>query len=61
MVLSENHQIISHQTTAVDTMNKHFVNITCKLKLEPMESKLHCQKYSIGTETTKALLKSDLR
>ena len=42
-------------------MNKHFVNITCKLKLEPMESKLHCQKYSIGTETTKALLKSDLR
>ena len=48
MMLSENDQIISDETTIADTMNKHFVNITKKLKLKPTETEtinLHCQKY----------------
>ena len=38
MMLSENDQIISDETTIADTMNKHFVNITKKLKLKPTET-----------------------
>ena len=34
---SENDQIISDETTIADTMNKHFVNVTKKLKLKPTE------------------------
>ena len=36
--LSESDQIISDETTIADTMNKHFVNITKKLKLKPTET-----------------------
>ena len=48
MMLSENDEIMSNETTIADTMNKHFVNITKKLKLKPTETEtinLHCQKY----------------
>ena len=52
MILSENDQIISDQRTIADTMNKHFVNITKKLKLKPTEI---VKKNWIGTKTTKIL------
>ena len=45
-------------------MDKHFVNITKKLKLKALELKkrdLHCQKYWLVTNTTQALLKSSLK
>ena len=35
VMLSENDQIISDETTIADTMNKHFANIIKKLKLKP--------------------------
>ena len=38
MMLSENDQIISDETTIADTMNKHFVITTKKLKLKPTET-----------------------
>ena len=38
MILSENDQKLSDGTTIADTMNKHFVNITKKLKLKPTET-----------------------
>ena len=38
MMLGENDQIISNETITADTMNKHFVNITKKLKLKPTET-----------------------
>ena len=38
MMLSENDQIIFDETTIANTMNKHFVNITKKLKLKPIET-----------------------
>ena len=41
MILSENDQIISEETTIADTMNKHFVNITKKLKLKPIETEIN--------------------
>ena len=52
MILRENDQIISDQRTIADTMNKHFVNITKKLKLKPTEI---VKKNWIGTKTTKIL------
>ena len=41
MMLSENDQIISDETTIADTMNKHFVNITKKLKLKQTETEIN--------------------
>ena len=38
MMFSENDQIISDETTIADTMTKHFVNITKKLKLKSTET-----------------------
>ena len=38
IMLSENDQIISDETTIADTMNKHFVIITKKLKLKPTKT-----------------------
>ena len=34
MMLNENDQIISDETTTADTMDKYFVSITKKLKLK---------------------------
>ena len=41
MMLSENDQIISDETTIADTMNKYFVNITKKLKLKQSETEIN--------------------
>ena len=41
MMLSENNQIISDETTSADTMNKYFVNITKKLKLKQTETEIN--------------------
>ena len=41
MMLSENDQIISDETTIADTMNKYFVNITKKLKLKQTETEIN--------------------
>ena len=41
MMLSENDQIISDETTIADTMNKYFVNITKKLKLKQPETEIN--------------------
>ena len=38
MMLSENDQIISNETTIAGTMNKHFLSSTKKLKLKPTET-----------------------
>ena len=38
VVVSENDQIIFDETTIADTIKKHFVNITKKLKLKPTET-----------------------
>ena len=38
MMLSENDQVISDETTIADTMNKYVVPITKKLKLKPRET-----------------------
>ena len=38
MMLCENDQTISDEATIVDAMNKHFVNITKKLKLKQTET-----------------------
>ena len=38
MMLSENDQLISDETIITDTMNKHIVNITKKLKLKPTKT-----------------------
>ena len=40
MMLSENDQMISHEKTITDTMNKHFVNITKKLKFKQSETEI---------------------
>ena len=37
-MLSEIDQIISDDITIADTMNKHFVNITKKSKLDPTQA-----------------------
>ena len=37
-MLSENDQIISAETIIIETMNKHFVSITKKLKLKLTET-----------------------
>ena len=39
MMLSESDQIISDEATIADTMNKHFVKITKKLKLNNQKLK----------------------
>ena len=41
MMLSENDQIISDETTIADTMNKYFYNITKKLKLKQPETEIN--------------------
>ena len=41
MMLSENDQIISDETTITDTMNKYFVNMSKKLKLKPTETEIN--------------------
>ena len=41
MMLSENDQIISDETTIADTMNKYFINITKKLKLKQSETEIN--------------------
>ena len=41
MMLSENDQIISDETTIADAMNKYFVNITQKLKLKKSETEIN--------------------
>ena len=41
MMLSENDQIISDETTIANTMNKYFVNITKQLKLKQSETKIN--------------------
>ena len=41
MMLSENDQIISDETTIADTMSKYFVNITNKLKLKQSETEIN--------------------
>ena len=41
MMLSENDQIIPDETTTADTMNKHLVNITKKLKLKQTETEIN--------------------
>ena len=41
MMLSENDQIISDETTIADTMNKYFVSITKKLKLKQSETEIN--------------------
>ena len=41
MMLSENDQIISDETTIADTMNKYFVNITKKLKLKQSKTEIN--------------------
>ena len=38
MMLSENNQIISDETTIADTMKKHLVIINRKLKLKPTKT-----------------------
>ena len=38
---SESDQIISDEATIADTMNKHFVNITKKLKLKQSETEIN--------------------
>ena len=47
MILSENDQIMSDETTIVETRQTQTQS----------QDHLHCQKYSTGKETTKALLK----
>ena len=46
MMLSENDHIISDEVTIAVTMNKHFVNITKKLKLKPTETETNELKLS---------------
>ena len=46
MMLSENDHIISDEVTIGVTMNKHFVNITKKLKLKPTETETNELKLS---------------
>ena len=41
MMLSENDQIISDETTIADTMNKYFVNISKKLELKQSETEIN--------------------
>ena len=41
MMLSESDQILSDEATIADTMNKHFVNITKKLKLKQSETEIN--------------------
>ena len=41
MMLSENDQIISDETTIAVTMNKYFVNISKKLTLKPTETEIN--------------------
>ena len=41
MMLNENDQIISDETTTADTMNKYFVSITKKLKLKQWETEIN--------------------
>ena len=41
MMLSESDQIISDEATIAHTMNKHFVNITKKLKLKQSETEIN--------------------
>ena len=41
MMLSENDQTISDETTIADTMNKYFANITKKLKPKPIETEIN--------------------
>ena len=41
MMLSESDQIISDEATIADTMNKHFVKITKKLKLKQSETEIN--------------------
>ena len=54
IMLGENDQIISNETTIADTMNKHLVDITKKLKLKPPETETN-------ELTSKTLLKYDLK
>lgn len=56
-MLSENDQIILDETTTPDTLSTSLRNLNLNhQKLQKIN--LHFQKYSIGTKTIKALLKS---